>query len=540
MILKNIFVFLRPFLLQDKKNLLLYFICGTIAWAIGLTLPYLTGLYIDRLVGGVGVPVIFNFLMVIAILNIINLMNDGVHTVVGTIFNNKLAYNLSATTINNLHKSKLSKLIGKDKNELLNQILEDCRTLIIIFSNTSIHVILQLATFIVSTIILIQADVLLSIVIFSVIPLYIIFYFIFKKKLSKVTREDKINADQYFATRAEQINKIEFIKRNNTISEMKDRLFSSFSVMNHYNLKSVVVGFLFSSTGKFASALCQIIVFGLGGYRVFTGYMSIGTFTIITVYFAMMIASVDYYLNLAQGFHYGKFAIERLSEKLESDLEINGATTLNNLSKIQINKLSVQYDPEHDTIFKNLNISFEKGKIYAVCGKNGAGKTTLLNCIIGLYSDLINGTITYDNLNINELNMAGLRRDKISYVEQFPEFFNLSISEYLQLGIAGNLSVIEKQNYLYKIFGLNKFDTDLNISSSGNNFSGGEKQKLALTRALSKDSFLAILDEPTSALDHASVDTLVQILNEQKPNRITLVVSHDQRILDLCDEHINI
>ncbi|MDY8025817.1 ATP-binding cassette domain-containing protein, partial [Paenibacillus polymyxa] len=162
-----------------------------------------------------------------------------------------------------------------------------------------------------------------------------------------------------------------------------------------------------------------------------------------------------------------------------------------------------------------------------------------------LYSDLYTGEIAFNNCSIKDLDMLNMRRLKISYVEQNPEFLNLPIEEYLKFGITFSKETASNQNELINAFNLEEIITKSNlenifINENGSNFSGGEKQKLSLIRALSKDSFLTILDEPTSALDSKSVSGLIEILTKQKSRRITIVVSHDQRLLAACDHILNI
>ena len=79
------------------------------------------------------------------------------------------------------------------------------------------------------------------------------------------------------------------------------------------------------------------------------------------------------------------------------------------------------------------------------------------------------------------------------------------------------------------------------INENGSNLSGGRKnKKLSIVRALSKESFLILLDEPTSALDKDSIEKLMTLLKQRKTQAIILLVSHDQKVLEQCDEVIDI
>lgn len=98
---------------------------------------------------------------------------------------------------------------------------------------------------------------------------------------------------------------------------------------------------------------------------------------------------------------------------------------------------------------------------------------------------------------------------------------------------------LHNQEKLIKIFDieymLNKY-----MNENGANFSGGEKQKLSIIRALSKESSVVLLDEPTSALDKESINQLIGFLHEKKEKAVVLLISHDPYVLKKCDEIIDI
>lgn len=214
-----------------------------------------------------------------------------------------------------------------------------------------------------------------------------------------------------------------------------------------------------------------------------------------------------------------------------------GNTVLDNVHKIVVKNLSVQYGEQ--SILKNCSYEFYAGKIYGICGQNGGGKTTLLNAIMGLFSGEYSGEIFYGDVKLSKLNMYQMRRTKLSYLEQDPVLFNMSVRDYLQFGIEMNEKILHNQEKLIKIFDieymLNKY-----MNENGANFSGGEKQKLSIIRALSKESSVVLLDEPTSALDKESINQLIGFLHEKKEKAVVLLISHDPYVLKKCDMIIDI
>lgn len=143
--------------------------------------------------------------------------------------------------------------------------------------------------------------------------------------------------------------------------------------------------------------------------------------------------------------------------------------------------------------------------------------------------------IFYNGISLNDLDMPQIRRQKVSYVEQHPTMFNISVQNYLHFGVDDSELVGYNQSILLKMFEL-EYLLDKEINENGSNLSGGEKQKLSIVRSLSKDSSLILLDEPTSALDQKSITTLIEYLELRKQQAIIVIVSHDSRILSSCDE----
>lgn len=534
--MKNVLKFLKPYIRKNKGNIIFYIIVTTLLWVIGIFTPYISGIYIDFLVAKTGTSIIIYFVILIAIINGVNVLVQYLTALVSTKLNNKLLHQINSDSYQQIFRSKLSKYKDIDKAYLIDQISNDSSNLVGFFSENVTNFVLQFTTVIVSGVIVFKADILLCAIIFSLIPIYILTYLGFRKKLYAANLKYKTQTNEYFSKKAEQINKLEFIKRNMVMEEMYDRFINAFQSMYKVATSQVKANYLFSNLNQFVLIICYTCVIGIGGYKVFTDELSIGFFTIINTYFSMIISSTSYFLSLAGVFQETKVSIDRLNKIYDTDCEVYGNKKISDANIIALKSLSVKYDC--DEVIDNLSYTFEKGKIYAIRGENGCGKTTMLNCIIGLYNDLCTGEILYDDIPVTQLDMPYLRRSKISFVEQSPEFLNLSIDDYLTFGLDMNDDVNRQQAELIKTFGLDKFITHTDINESGNNFSGGEKQKLSIVRALSKQGFLTILDEPTSALDSVSVDTLINLLQLQKENKITLVVSHDSRIIDICDSSL--
>jgi len=187
---------------------------------------------------------------------------------------------------------------------------------------------------------------------------------------------------------------------------------------------------------------------------------------------------------------------------------------------ISINKLDKSYSSH--TILKDINFSFEKGKVYGVVGENGAGKTTLFKCIAGLENH--EGTVSSD---------FEILKNKLGFLQTDNFFFpKITGEEYLQL--LCNARKVKTPNFEEK----NIFELPLNQYAIS--YSTGMKKKLALTGILLQNNEVFILDEPFNGVDIQSNILITEIIQKLKSlNKIVIISSHIFSTLnDTCDEII--
>lgn len=186
--------------------------------------------------------------------------------------------------------------------------------------------------------------------------------------------------------------------------------------------------------------------------------------------------------------------------------------------------------------------TFHKGKKYLITGKSGSGKSTLLNLIAGLY-DNYTGSIKIDNCEVRDLNKNDLA-NLVVYTAQEPFLYDGTL--YENICLFAKTSKAEATHVLEQV-GLAAFlqkqplGLDTNIGENGVIMSGGEKQRLAIARALIRNSSIVLLDESTSHLDKntaAEIEHLVMTLN----GITVLLVSHSptETALRLADEVVSI
>lgn len=522
---------------NNEKEFCQYIFIVLILWIIGIGIPYLSGLYIDELIAGISFHSFVAFILIIAAANFLKIALRYLQSLVSTNLGQRMVHQINNIIFQKIFASNYAYYCNIDCAYYIDQINRDSNAVVNFLISNIFNFFLQAATIIASAVIVFQADKLLCVIILLLIPFYICTFLLNKNKMHTAKAALKQRLNQYASNCAEQINKLSYIKRNTLYHEMSERLTRSFNHLLSASLHSVSVDYLFTNLNQVVIILAYLCIIGIGGYKVTTGALSIGLFSVINTYFNMMISSVSYFVGIAGSYQDTKISFQRIQKILQTPDEDKGDLLPESIHQVEVKDFSLQYGSH--VILNHCNVTFRTGCIYGLRGPNGTGKTTLLNAIVGLFSGEVSGHIYYDGISTDQLDMPALRRKKISYIEQAPVLLNISVRDYLHFGIEQNHAVSENQEHLLKVWDID-YLLDKEMNENGSNFSGGEKQKLALVRALSKESSLILLDEPTSALDKPSVAKLIDLLQSIKSNTIIIVVSHDLDMLEHCDEVINL
>lgn len=226
----------------------------------------------------------------------------------------------------------------------------------------------------------------------------------------------------------------------------------------------------------------------------------------------------------------GMAAADRVFEILhEEDTmpDLNNATNITDFTnEISIENISFKYDD--DLVLKNFSVKVPKGKTVALVGQSGSGKSTIANLVTRFY-DVNEGHIKVDGIDIKNVTKKSLR-NLMGLVTQDSILFNDSIKNNILIG-KPDASEEDVINAL-KIANAWEFVKDLpnsietNVGDAGNNFSGGQKQRLSIARAVLKNPPIMILDEATSALDTESEKLVQEALEKMMMNRTSIVIAH--------------
>jgi len=207
---------------------------------------------------------------------------------------------------------------------------------------------------------------------------------------------------------------------------------------------------------------------------------------------------------------------------------------------LEIQNVSYRYEGGTEDVLKNISVSFERGKVYAIVGQSGAGKSTLLSLISGL-DTCKDGDITYNGKNMRELDRDEYRSKSVGVIFQSYNLLLNSTAVYnitLSMNIsASNIKERQaKKDYAYALLekvGIDRETADRKILK----LSGGEQQRVGIARALSHDPNVIIADEPTGSLDSETEKEVLKILTSlaHDEGKCVIIVTHSLDVARQAD-----
>lgn len=272
------------------------------------------------------------------------------------------------------------------------------------------------------------------------------------------------------------------------------------------------------------------------------------TITIVVIFLAMgfrLIPSIQRLQNAFIGFRVIIGSSQQLfyfNEKFDDSIVENNGHLINEnnnkLESIMLSDVSLENpDKTKKPILSNINLELKIGNVVALIGQSGSGKTSLADLIIGLNAPT-SGEISYNSQG------KAIESKFISkgYVNQNPAMYGGSLFENISFGVKNKPIDVERIVKILRNLNLTDFigeDEGLieprEISMDSTNISGGEKQRIAIARALYADSQVIVLDEPSSALDKVSQGLLLSAIKKIKQNRIIIIITHSDRLTSACD-----
>jgi len=375
-----------------------------------------------------------------------------------------------------------------------------------------------------------------------IIILYLVIVAIFHKWYEKLNRKQMEDNSQLTSYMVESLNGIQTIKAYNAERKVNRETEIRFVKLLRSIFKLTWVSNVQSSLKILVELVGGAIILWMGGVSVIHGEMTIGALITFNALLAYFLGPVKNLIDLQPQMQTAVVAADRLGEILDLEAEKDD-TEYKKISPehlggdIEIKNLKFRYGTRR-LVLNEINIRIKRGEKVAFVGESGSGKTTLAKLLLYLYIPE-EGEILIDQNNIHDIQIEKLR-EKIAYIPQETFLFSGSIFDNLTLGM--DQVTLDDVIKASKIAQAHDFINEMplryetRLEENGTNFSGGQRQRLAIARAILKEPDILILDEATSNLDSITEHALNQTIHEFSENMTTIFIAHRLSTIKNCDQ----
>lgn len=524
---RTIFPFVRPYW---KRGLYLC-ICITFIAALRLPCPFLTRYLIDVVIprhSQNALTLIGVSLVLIYVLNYIFHLSKGLLLVW---FKERVLYDLQIHLWRHILSLPFTFFQTHQSGYVVSRLTNEVRNVEHMLTDTAFGLLVDIATFVFGLVALLSFDVRLTVISLSVLPLYIFSQAWFGSRIKQSTKELQESIAQQGGNLQEKIAGIVVIKALN--QENREVLQHSrfLHMVIKEKVKITMLLYLFTGTSALFGSIAPLCALWYGASQVMAGHISLGTIIAFMSILGYLFGPTNRLIELNMQIKEASASIERIKELLiippEDDLNETGSDIRIKHGGIVYRHVTFSYSGD-STVLTDVSIRAEPRQILAIVGSSGSGKSTLLNLLPRFYS-LQSGDVLIDGYDIREFSLKSLRR-QIAVVDQNTTLFDGTIHYNIAYGkqdateqeVIAAAKLANAHDFIMRL----PAGYGTQVAERGANLSGGEKQRLAIARAVLLESKVLLLDEATSFLDSESEALVHDALANIRKRMTMIVVAH--------------
>lgn len=376
------------------------------------------------------------------------------------------------------------------------------------------------------------------------VPVVLVSAILIEKPLNKEVKLNMQSMTQKNAVIVEAISALETIKSLSAEGKLQRKWEDSVAHSAKHGLAMRFLSSLINTISNYSQQMVLVGTMVLGVYLIHANLLTVGGLIACNILANRVIAPLAQMASLLTRYDQAKIALEALNKIMALPLEkppgqrfihqpkING--------EIEFDNVSFQYPGQKNLCLDKVSFKIKPGEHVGIIGKIGSGKTTLQKLILGLYQPQ-SGNILIDKLDIKQIDPADLRKN-IAYIPQDTTLFFGNVRENIALSMpwADDETILKAA----QIAGVDNFVNrhpsgyNLTIGERGEGLSGGQRQAIAVARALVSNAPICLFDEPTSSMDNNTERDLLIKLTEYLPQKTLILVTHKVSLFHLVDRLI--
>lgn len=535
---KNYFRKILSYFLKCKKELSLIIIISLLTAAIGVIEPFISAREYTAITT-VNIDEIIKYAIIIFFMKIISSFLFDIYSLIANRYFKKVSLNIQRDTTEELFKLETSNFDKLGTSFFTERAVNDTNNLVSSIGGLK-HILMEIFSSIGVVVYLINA----SLKIFFLLLLFSIFLFFITKKrrdyYEKLYFKRRQSREYQSSSFTELIRGIRDVKVLNLRKTMTKKIISGQEKINDISYQENKEGMYFDTIYTFMRCLITLIVILYSVHLVKSFELDGAALLIIFLYHDRVLS-----LNMAISRLYIECKDIKLNMKNIGDILDNSSypkekfgTLENKHFSGRIEFLHVNFGYDTGDVLKDVNFLIRPNDTIGIVGPSGAGKTTIFNLISKLYN-VNSGEILIDGHNINEYTEETIRGN-ISVITQNPYIFNMTVKENIKIvnpditdeEMIEKCKLAELHDYIETL--PQKYDTML--GENGVILSGGLKQRLAIARALVKNSEIILLDEATSSLDNEVQEHVMSAIKNISKEYTILIIAHRLSTIKDCDK----
>jgi ABC-type multidrug transport system fused ATPase/permease subunit len=364
-----------------------------------------------------------------------------------------------------------------------------------------------------------------------VVPLFAISYLLLLSRVQRASHEAQARFGEVMTASQENLSAQAVIKafglEQRAVSSYRARLLSLFRAV----LRVVTLGAIFGASVDMAITVGQLLVLGVGGYLVIEGNITLGTLVALVGLLPSFFQPITALATVGQTVQKATGAMARVREVLDEPVEVADRPDASDLpplaGEIRFERVTFGYDPDRPVLHA-LEFTIPAGAHVAIVGPSGSGKSTIVNLLLRFW-DPGAGRVLYDGVDLRDATLASLRA-QTGLVFQDTFVFDTTVRENVGIGLAvptdAEISAAARAARLDDWVESLPAGFDTVLGERGVRMSGGQRQRLAIARALLRDPSVLVLDEATSALDTQTEKEILETLVVLARGRTTISITH--------------
>lgn len=455
---------------------------------------------------------------------------------VGTELRNELFSHISSLSYAEIDNIGTSSLINRMTNDV-NQVQTAVAMLLRLVSRAPF---ICLGAIIMSMILNLK----LSLILLGTAPFFAVILYLFMSRTAPMYKKYQQKLDSLGNTIRENLMGVRVIRAFVKTRDEAQRFDKSNDELSSSAIRIGKISAILNPLTSLVMNFAIIILLWTGAVEINAGSMSPGVIITFINYITQILLALLVVSNLIILFTKASASSSRINEVLEMKTSIadnNEKISNNNTGKIiEFKDVAFKYNNSGESALQNISFVINKGETIGIIGGTGSGKSTMINLIPRFY-DVTSGSVLVDNNDVRNYSIEELR-SKISIVPQKTELFTGTIADNLKFG--NDNASIDKIKKASEIAQASEFintlkdEYDTMVERGGVNFSGGQKQRLSIARALVKKSDILILDDSSSALDLATDSALRHAICDNFKDLTVIVVSQRASSVKSADKII--